>query len=115
MKNLWKRYMAWRNRHVKNYIGKIVFKVKFKDSGTVGFPLLFFMSPSGQRSLEWPADLPRRYNWEVWYAVQPFAIAAREWEKGGDLPEQFVPVENDGFEQLLMRIVERKMGVHEDD
>jgi hypothetical protein len=114
MRKLWDWYKAWRVRHVKNYIGKVSFVVSLENTqDKVPLSLLFFMSPSNQRSIEWPSI--KGYNMDDIFQRREWAVKAKEWEKGGDLPKEFVPVENDGFEQLLMRIVERRMGVHGQD
>lgn len=116
MLKLLKWYMTWRQRHVLRYIGKVPIKITLakEDGGkTITVFVLFSMSPSNKRKIEWPS-IKGYQSVAGWATTKDFGQACYAWEKGGDLPEEFIPTVDDGFKQLLRAIVDQEMGLKEE-
>lgn len=115
MRKLMKWFQAWRTRHVLRYIGKVDRKCDLeqddpKKKRTVTVSILFHMSPSGKRKVTWP-HINGYQALDKFYSGYQIGQDIDAWEKGGDLPKEFIPTADDGFKQLLRAIVDQEMGL----
>lgn len=99
------------------YIGYIPGQISWtkndKKQKPITFKVMFFMSDSGKRHIEWPeikiSGMPDP-NYLEWQE----GVEAAQWAKGGPFPEAFEP-ETDTLGPMLIKLVDINMGLTKDD